>query len=134
MTAILNTTITAPGTYYGLPFMSADPKQRFWPQHSNIELLFNYGSGGTSVDAYLQVPHDGANFKDIGHFGQLSTSNVRDIWRASSADSVLDPDQQVPAPHLSWWRVRYAVVGNYVNTILRITAIGTDLVQAGAGL
>jgi len=132
MTMLLNTTITSAGTYFGLPFTPFDPKQRFWPQQANIELVFTYGSGGTSVDAYLQVTHDGTNWRDIGHFGQLSTSNVRDIWRASSADSVLDPDQQVPAPHLSWWRVRYAVVGNYVNTILRITAIGTDLVQAGS--
>ena len=130
MTTILNASITSPGTYFGLPFMSADPKQRFIPQNQNVELVFGYGSGGTSVDVFLQTSHDGATWKDIGHFGQLTTSSVRDIWRASAADSVLDADQQVPAPHLSWLRVRYVVVGNYVGTTLQINVIGVDLVHA----
>ena len=134
MTAILNATIAAPGTYYGLPFMSADPKQRFWPQHNNIEAVFTYGSGGTTVDVYLQASHDGgANWKDIGHFAQIAKATVRDIWRTNAGDSVLDPDQQF-APPLSWWRARYNVIGNYAGTSLQVTAIGADLVQAGVGL
>lgn len=131
MTAILNATITAPGTYYGLPFMSLDPKQRFLPQNQNVECVFSYGSGGTSVDVYLQVTHDGATWKDIGHFAQLTTASVRDIWRASPSDSVLDADIQNPAPHLSFWRARYTVVGNYVGTTLQLNVIGADLVRAG---
>jgi hypothetical protein len=130
MTTILSASITSAGTFYSQPFMSNDRSQRFWPQHNNIELVFTYGSGGTSVDVYLQTTHDGAVWKDIGHFAQLGTSTTRDIWRASSADSVLDPDQQVPAPHLSWWRIRYVVAGNYVATTLQINVIGASLVQA----
>jgi len=134
MTTILNTAITAPGTFFGLSFMSSDPKQRFVAQNSNVECVFVYGSGGTSVDVYLQVSHDGANWRDIGHFGQITTSSVRDIWRASAADSVLDGDAQVPAPHSSWSRVRFVVVGVYAGTNLAINVIGADLVRAGVGL
>jgi len=80
---------------------------------------------------FLQTTHDGASWRDIGHFGQLTTRTVRDIWLASSADSVLDSDQQVPAPHLSWWRVRYVVAGAYVNTSLQVNTIGgVNLVPA----
>jgi hypothetical protein len=125
MTTILNASITSAGTFYSQPFMSNDRSQRFWPQHNNIELVFTYGSGGTSVDVYLQVTHDGA----IGHFAQMSPSNVRDIWRTSAGDSVLDPDQQVAAPALNWWRVRYVVAGTYVGTNLSINVIGADLVR-----
>src|SRR5262249_8185788 len=106
MTQILNATISAAGTYFGQPYMPLDPKQRFWPQHNNIECLFTYGSGGTSVDVFAQVTHDGATWKDIGHFAQLVKATVRDIWRTAAGDSVLDPDQQF-APPLSWWRVRF---------------------------
>jgi hypothetical protein len=133
MTTILSATIAAPGTFFGLPFAPLDPKLRFIPQNANVEAVFSYGSGGTSVDVYLQVSHDGASWRDIGHFGQLTTRTLRDIWRASSADSVLDADIQNPAPHLSWWRVRYVVVGAYVGTNLQINVIGVDLVQAGVG-
>jgi len=90
MTTILNTAISTAGTYYSLPFTPIDPKQRFVPQNANVECVFAYGSGGTSLDAYLQTTHDGANWKDIGHFAQLTTSSKRAIWRASSSDSVLD--------------------------------------------
>jgi hypothetical protein len=130
MTQILNASITAPGAFYGQPFMSNDRSQRFWPQHNNIELVFAYGSGGVSVDAYLQVSHDGANWKDIGHFGQLATSTTRDIWRTSAADSVLDADQQAAGSSLNWWRTRHVVVGNYVGTSLQLNVIGADLVHA----
>ena len=133
MTTILSATIAAPGTFTGLPFAPLDAKLRFIPQNNNVECVFSYGSGGTSVDVYLQVSHDGANWRDIGHFGQLTTSTVRDIWRASSSDSVLDADIQNPAPHLSWLRVRYTVVGVYAGTNLAINVIGADLVRAGVG-
>jgi len=131
MTTILNVSITAAGTFYGPPFMSNDLRQRFWPQQANIELVFTAGGGGTSVDVYLQVSHDGATWKDIGHFAQLTTASVRDIWRTSAGDSVLDPDLQVASPALNWWRVRYVVAGTYAgNTSLQINAIGVDLVRA----
>jgi hypothetical protein len=132
MTSVLNAMIGAPGTFTGLPWQPNDPKQRLWPQHHNIEALFTYGSGGTSVDVFLQTTHDGANWRDIGHFGQLTTSTARDIWRASSSDSVLDADIQNPAPHVSWLRVRYTVVGVYAGTNLAINVI-VDLVRAGVG-
>jgi hypothetical protein len=133
MTQILNATIAAPGTFTGLAYTPLDPKLRFIPQNANVEATFVYGSGGTSVDVYLQTTHDGANWRDIGHFGQLTTSTVRDIWRASSSDSVLDADIQNPAPPLSWWRVRYVVVGTYAGTNLAVNVIGADLVRAGVG-
>src|SRR5215471_11468286 len=132
MTALLNTTITVPGTFFGLPYMPIDPRARFIPQNANVECVFVCGAGGTSVDVFLQTSHDGgANWRDTAKFAQLTTSSTRAIWRASSADSVLDADQQVPAPHLSWWRVRYVVVGVYANTNLTINVIGADLVKAG---
>src|SRR5262249_50073617 len=134
MTQIINASIAAPGTFFGLPFMSSDPRQRLQRFGSNIECVFTYGSGGASLDIYLQVSHDGATWRDIGHFGQLTKSSVRDIWRASAADSVLDADQQVPAPFLNWLRMKYAVVGTYVGTTLQINVIdGVSLVQAGVG-
>lgn len=55
MTTILNTAISTAGTYYSLPFTPIDPKQRFVPQNANVECVFAYGSGGTSLDAYLQT-------------------------------------------------------------------------------
>jgi hypothetical protein len=133
MTAILNVTIGPAGTFTGQPFAPLDPKLRFIPQNNNVECVFTYGSGGTSVDVFLQTTHDGANWRDIGHFAQLTTSSKRAIWRASASDSVLDPDQQFTAPALSWWRVKYVVAGSYVGTSLQINLIGTDLVQAGVG-
>jgi|SRR6516225_4460601 hypothetical protein len=131
MTQLLNTPIAAPGRYFGQPFTLSDPKQRFLPQNSNVELLFSYGSGGTSVDVILQTSHDGGTWKDTVRWAQLTTSSKRAIWRASASDSVLDPDTQFTAPSLSWWRVRYVVVGNYANTSLTVTAIGADLIAAG---
>jgi len=134
MTTLLNATITSAGTFFGQPFMAADPKQRFWPQNNNIELLFGYGSGGTSIDVFLQTSHDGgANWKDTARFGQLTTSSARAIWRASAADSVLDLDQQFAAPFSSWWRVKFTVVGSYANTTLRVNVVdGINLVPASA--
>jgi len=130
MTTILSATIAAPGTFTGLAFMPSDPKQRFLPQHNNVECVFAYGSGGVSVDLYLQVSHDGGNWKDAIHFAQLTTASVRDIWRTSAGDSIIDPDLQFVAPSLNWWRTRHVVVGNYVGTSLQLNVIGADLVHA----
>jgi hypothetical protein len=62
MTAILNATITAPGTFFGQAFMPGDKRQPFVPQHHNIESAFSYGSGGASVDVHRHV-----SAMDVGH-------------------------------------------------------------------
>src|SRR5262249_8538591 len=132
MATILNVSITAPGAFYGQPFMPIDPKTRFVPQNNNVECVFSYGSGGTSVDVFLQTSHDGGTWRDSVRWGQFATSSTRAIWRVNAADSVLDFDQQSTAPSLSWWRIKYVVAGTYAgNTNLRINVISADLVQAG---
>lgn len=113
------------------PLVTAPPfKLNAQPRNLTIQANFTYGSGGTSVDAYVQTSLDGgATWTDIAEF-HFTTSSARKIvnlnaqtpqttqitptdggMTANTAqDGVLGPQ----------FRVKYQSSGTYAGTTLQI--------------
>ncbi len=54
------------------------------PDHLSVEFDFTYGSGGTSVDAYLVTSFDGgASWIDVANF-HVTTSSLKNILNLSA--------------------------------------------------
>jgi hypothetical protein len=104
--------------------------------------LFTYGSGGTSVDVYVQTSFDGGTtWCDAFHFPQILLASRRDVGAvtqagltpAAATDATLAAATANAGMFGGWWRVKYVVVGTYAGgTTLRVDAFGNVmLVPAG---
>jgi hypothetical protein len=145
VTALLNAPITVAGTYLGQAFQFRETAgQALLPAHLHVQELFTYGSGGTSVDVWVQTSLDaGTNWSDVIHFAQLLLANARFVAAASSvpaAAPVLPTDGTsavntvVVGVFGQWWRVKYIVVGTYAATTLRLDAFSNvGFIPAGVG-
>src|SRR5262245_21076237 len=128
MTAILNTTVPAAGTYTSSTFQVRVPAGA--QPVMEAQETFTYGSGGTSINVYLQTSFDGgANWCDVVSFAQLLLASQRAA--ASVVQGAVAPvavtDGTLAAGSANalfgpWWRVKYTVVGAYSATTLRIDA------------
>jgi hypothetical protein len=111
-----------------------------------VQETFTYGSGGTSVDVYVQTSFDGGlTWCDVIHFAQLTTANARFLASVAetaigaapiaATDGTLTVNTMNAGLFGSWWRTKYTVVGTYAtNTTLRVDAFtNVGLVPAGVG-
>src|SRR5262249_3300202 len=142
MTAILNVSVPAAGTYVGSTFQLREPSGS--NPVMEVQANFVFGSGAaTTLNAYLQTSFDGGtNWADVVSFTQFTTASARvgaaviqgavvpvaltdGTLAAGSANALFGP----------WWRIKYVVVGTYGGgTTLRVDAFANvGIVPAGAG-
>lgn len=107
------------------------------PRNLTVQAVFTYGSGGTSVDAYLQTSVDGgATWLDIAQF-HFTTASAKALFNLSSATPVTTQfaaptDGSMTANTAKdgllgpLFRVKLASVGTYANTTLRIDVSSSD--------
>lgn len=112
--------------------------RRSGPINLTLQANFIRGSGGTTVDAWVQTSTDGgANWTDIAQFS-FTTSTARRLYNLSSltpVTTVYTPTDGALAANTAkdgivgdQFRVKYTTVGTYGgNTSLSITASGAPL-------
>jgi len=140
MAAILNVTVPAAGTYVGPTYQVRLPSGV--NPVMGAQATFTYGSGGTTVNAYLQTSFDGGQtWCDVISFTQFALASARIVTNvvqaavapAAATDGTLAA-ASANALFGGWWRVKYVVVGAYAATTLRIDAFtNVGIVPAGAG-
>lgn len=100
-----------------------------------IQANFTYGSGGTTVDAYVQTSLDGGlTWTDIAQFS-FATTTARKAYNLTNAavttiatpsDGALTANTCVNGLLGSLYRVKYVTIGTYAGgTSLVITAVPT---------
>lgn len=103
---------------------------------------FVYGSGGTSVDAYVQTTLDGTNWFDIAEFHFTTASAKKALSVSSSGDLTTNPtltDGALAADTVlsgligEQLRIKQVVVGTYVASTLSITAETRTAPGGGGG-
>jgi len=146
---LLNAPITIAGTYTGNPFQFRTGSEANNPLGLCAQKSFTYGSGGTSVDTFLQTSLDGGNsWCDVVHWAQNTTSsdarplianvNAQNMLASPGApfattDGTATVNTTVYGLFGLWWRVKYIVAGTYATTTLRVDAAAPGLTTAGAG-
>jgi hypothetical protein len=98
-----------------------------------LQANFTYGSGGTTVSAWIQTSLDGgATWCDVANFS-FTTASAREVMNLSALTTATTPqtptDGSLAAstapgvPIGSHWRVKYTTTGTYAGgTTLRIDA------------
>lgn len=100
------------------------------PSSLCVQANFTYGSGGTTVDAYLQTSVDGGvTWIDIAQF-HLTTTSARLVYNLNSQTPVVlqytPTDGTLPTNTVKdgilgpLYQVKLASAGTYVGTTLRI--------------
>lgn len=127
ITAAIATTATAP-VKFNAP-----------PRNVAVQANFGYGSGGTSVDAYLQTSLDqGATWIDIAQF-HFTTAAARFVYNLNSQTAVATeytPTDGSLAANTAKdgilgpeFRVKYASTGTYAGA----TSLSIDIAADQAG-
>ncbi len=107
------------------------------PRNLTVQGNFNYGSGGTSVDAYVQTSVDlGLTWTDIAQF-HFTMASARFLFNLSAAtpktsqvtptDGTLAANSAVDGILGGMLRVKYQSSGTYVGSTLSIDAASIDL-------
>jgi len=110
------------------------------PRDVAVQANFVYGSGGTTVDAYLQTTFDnGLTWCDIANF-HFTTSSAREAINLSSltpvttqhacTDGSMTANTAADGLLGSQLRVKYASTGTYAGTSLQIDVATTPLQSA----
>lgn len=149
MPNLLNTPITVAGTFTGPVFqIRQGPMQAGAPMSLCAQKLFTWGSGGTSVDTFLQCSLDSGNtWADVIHWTQnllASDLNGRPFVVCINSNTTVALAQTTDGTSASatvtnglfghFWRVKYIVVGTYAGlTSLRVDVDCSDMVPAGVG-
>jgi hypothetical protein len=93
------------------------------PENLTVECNFVYGSGGATVDAYVQMSVDGGStWVDVAecHF---TTASLRERYDISSLPSVAS--SRTAKGGMIGWRVEYVSTGTYADgTLLQIDLQG----------
>jgi hypothetical protein len=95
------------------------------PRNLTVQANFTYGSGGTSVDAYLQTSVDGgATWTDVAEFN-FTTASARKLYNLSAqtakttavspTDGSLTANTSVDGILGPEFRVKYTTVGTYAG-------------------
>jgi hypothetical protein len=145
MQLLPSTAITVAGTFTGSPFqIRQGPNTQGEAMAVAAQMTFTWGSGGTSVDVYLQTSFDGGStWVDAAHFAQLLVASAKAVAAVSSTTSMTVPaaatdaalavNTVVPGMVGEWWRIKYVVVGTYAGgTTLRVDS-SPVMVPAGVG-
>lgn len=108
------------------------------PRNLTAQATFAYGSGGTSVDAYLQVTLDnGATWTDVANF-HFTTASARKVINLSAATPVTTQVTPTDGSMTSntaqdgvlgpQFRVKYQSSGTYAGgTTVRVDVTSVDL-------
>jgi hypothetical protein len=127
MTILANVGITTAVTALTTPVVKFDSK----PISVALQCNFTWGSGGTTMNAWVQTTLDGgATWTDVANFS-LTTSSARKIVNLSSltpettqvtpSDGALAANTAQDGIVGSQWRVKYTTTGTYAgNTTLRV--------------
>jgi hypothetical protein len=130
MTMLANLTITAAQTAAVTPWLQMRDGM---PESLALQVTFTYGSGGTTVSAWVQTSLDGgATAADVANFS-FTTSSVREAMNISAlttattpqalTDGTLTANTAPGVPLGTHYRVKYTTTGTYAgNTTLRIDA------------
>lgn len=130
------TTIT---TAIGTALTTAPAKFNSAPRNLTIQGNFVYGSGGTTVDAYVQTSIDGgATWCDIANF-HFTTSSARKLFNLNSqtvqTTQVTPTDGSITSNTAQdgilgpLYRVKYQSTGTYAgSTTLQIDVTATEQV------
>ena len=139
MTAILNVSVPAAGTYVGPLWQLREPAGS--QPVLEVQANFVFGSGTTTtLNLYLQTSFDGGtNWSDVVSFTQFGVASARvgaaviqgavtpvaltdGTLAAGTANALFGP----------WWRCKYVVVNTYTASTLRVDAYANvGLVPAG---
>jgi hypothetical protein len=129
---LLNLPITAAvGPLATAPFYLRGP--HLPPTSITLQAAFTYGSGGTTVDCWVQTSIDGVVFFDVANF-HFDTTSARPIFNLSSltpvtaqytpTDGTLDANTCIDGLIGNLWRAKYKTVGLYAGgTKLVVDAI-----------
>lgn len=90
-----------------------------------LEAVFAYGSGGTSIEAWVQTSLDGTNWTDIADF-KFTTSAARALYNLSSATPVTTAYTPTDGS-LAANTVKDGIMGTYLR--VKWTSVG---IYAGA--
>jgi hypothetical protein len=107
------------------------------PRNLTVQANLTYGSGGTSIDAYVQTTLDaGATWTDICNF-HFTTSSARRVYNLSAATpvtSIATPSDGSMSSNSAQdgvlgpqFRTKYQSSGTYSSTSLRIDVASIDL-------
>ncbi|WP_407146252.1 hypothetical protein [Bradyrhizobium sp. ORS 86] len=136
MSALLNVTIAAASANQLSQVLQLRPGPggNRSPTTVLLQGSLTYGSGGTTVDAWVQTSVDGGNsWVDVANF-HFTTSSAKALFNLSSATPLTTqyaPTDGSLAANTSkdgiighLWRVKYTSVGTYAgNTTLRVDMI-----------
>jgi hypothetical protein len=118
-TTLLSLPINTPiNTTKTTPIQTKEP-----PENLTVQCNFVYGSGGATVDAYVQMSVDGGStWVDVAecHF---TTASLRELYDISSLPSVAS--SRTAKGGMIGWRVEYVSTGTYADgTMLQIDLQG----------
>jgi len=112
---ILNAVVTTAGTFTGPTYQLREPAGHGPPMFLGFQETFTYGSGGTTVDVYVQTSFDGGvTWCDAIHFAQLALASARFVAAVGEAglgpavaatDGTLAVNTVTAGMFGSWWRV-----------------------------
>jgi hypothetical protein len=117
MMILNNAVITTAGTFTGPTYQLREPAGHGPPMFLGFQELFTYGSGGTSVDVYIQTSFDGGtNWCDAIHFAQLLLASQRQVGAvgqagvtpAAATDGTLAASTATAGMFGGWWRAQVA--------------------------
>src|SRR5262249_13003138 len=141
MAMLLNQVITAAGAGQvgNIYQIRGGPGSAQLPDVMQLQATLTYGSGGTSVDVWVQTSMDGGTtWCDVVHFAQFTTASARYIAAVQSSAGlapVAPTDGTLAAGSVnagvfgSLWRIKWTSVGTCAgNTTLRIDGYSDGLV------
>lgn len=125
MTAVLpDTIITTAGTVTSAAFDLRNGGRP--PLNLSAALKFTYGSGGTSINVYVQTSFDGGStWQDVISFTQITTANSKqfsNVGRTNKLAPVAQQDGALAAGSANdgfvgpLWRVKVVSVGTYAGS------------------
>src|SRR5262249_15390655 len=141
MTAILNVTVPAAGTYAGPTWQVRVPAGAQPVMEAQANFTFGSGTAST-LNTYLQTSFDGGvTWGECTSSTQFPTASARIaasvIQGAVAPAAVTDGTLAAGSANAlfgPWWRVKYAVIGAYSASTLRVDAFSNvGIVPAGAG-
>lgn len=126
MSNLLNVALPAAGTYTSGAFQLAEED----PDSIAAQANLTYGSGGTTLDCYVQTTLDqGATWEDIMnfHFTTASARLLQNVSRltavlasATAKDGALAANTATDGLIGNQFRVKYVVVGAYAGSTIRV--------------
>lgn len=138
MTILLNTTITTAVTASVTTGTQLGTIGARNPQSAIIQGALTYGSGGTTISAWVQTSIDGGGtWADVANFS-FTTASARFLYNLSALtpvttqytalDGTLTANTAKDGLLGQFWRVKYTTTGTYAgSTILRVDVIARGM-------